>query len=388
MSNRWKAGFVQYFFDPLTQGPALDFGAIYSFGAGDQGVLGHNARDDISSPTQIGSSLWTEHAVGHQNSIAVTSSNELFTWGSGANGRLGHGDLFTRSSPTQVGSLTNWSKVAANLESCYAIKTDGTLWSWGGNSAGSLGQNDRTQRNSPVQIGSDTNWSSLSAGGYFCLAIKTDGTLWSWGQGTKGQLGYGDSGGGAITAFYRSSPAQVGALTTWFLAAAQTNYHSLATTTDNKLYAWGRNNYGQIGDNSRVDRSSPVQIGSLTNWKTPGGAKGGISGCVKTDGTLFTWGFGNRGATGHNDRNNRSSPTQVGTLNTWLTIPRGSGGYYFMGAIKTDGTLWSWGEGSTGQLGLNEKVDRSSPVQVGSETNWLRISMGHNSVLVSEGEQG
>lgn len=383
MSNRWKAGFIQYFFDPLTQGPAEDFGGLYAFGQNTYGQLGQNDRVDASSPVQIGSGLWKEHAAGNQNSIAVTNTNELFTWGNGANGRLGHGNTFTRSSPTQVGSLTNWSKVAAGQEACYAIKTDGTLWSWGGNSAGQLGQDDRTQRTSPLQIGADTNWSSVSAGGYHCLAIKTDGTLWAWGSGTKGQLGLNDGG----ATFYRSSPSQIGALTTWFLAAAQTNYHSLATTTDNKLYAWGRNNYGQIGDNSRVDRSSPVQIGSLTNWKTPGGGKGGFSGCVKTDGTLFTWGSGIRGATGHNDQVSRSSPTQVGTLNTWLTIPRGSGGYRTMAAIKTDGTLWAWGEGGNGQLGTNDTIDRSSPVQVGSETNWLRVSAGNNTILASEGEQ-
>ena len=128
----------------------------------------------------------------------------------------------------------------------------------GENGDGQLGLDDRTDRNSPVQLGSDTDWSVINGGDSMSLAIKTDGTMWSWGQSYRGEGGHTDR-------VARSSPVQVGALTTWLDIACNGAYQAMATTTDNKLYSWGRNNYGQIGDNTRVDRSSPTQIGSLTN---------------------------------------------------------------------------------------------------------------------------
>ncbi len=88
------------------------------------------------------------------------------------------------------------------------LKTDGTLWVWGENSYGRLGLGDTTNRSSPVQIGALTTWLNISAGKYYSSAIKTDGTMWAWGRNIFGELGQGDT-------INRSSPVQVGALTTW-----------------------------------------------------------------------------------------------------------------------------------------------------------------------------
>ena len=189
------------------------------------------------------------------------------------------------------------------------------------------------------------------------LAIKTDGTMWSWGQSYRGEGGHTDR-------VARSSPVQVGALTTWLDIACNGMYQAMATTTDNKLYSWGRNNYGQVGDNTRVDRSSPTQIGALTNWSLVGGGNY-FSGAIKTDGTIWTWGFNSSGQLGDNSRTNRSSPVQIGSGTTWFRLTRGVIETGFS-AIKTDGTIWSWGQNSQGTLGVNDTVNRSSPVQVGA----------------------
>jgi alpha-tubulin suppressor-like RCC1 family protein len=112
-----------------------------------------------------------------------------------------------------------------------------------------------------VQIGALTNWLSISAGIYNMIALKTDGTLWSWGNNANGQLGLGNR-------TYYSSPKQIGALTTWYKIANGWGGNSgfcSAIKTDGTLWGWGYNGYGQVGDSTLINRSSPVQIPG-TNW--------------------------------------------------------------------------------------------------------------------------
>jgi len=134
-----------------------------------------------------------------------------------------------------------------------------------------------------------------------------------------------------------------------------------------ELWCWGENTNGQLGLNSTVNYSSPVQVGSLTDWATPG-AGDQISFTVKTDGTLWSWGSDSSGVLGHETNYvAKSSPTQVGSLTDWFRV---SAGFGWSCAIKTDGTLWSWGSGLMGRSGQDDLIARSSPVQVGSLTNW------------------
>jgi alpha-tubulin suppressor-like RCC1 family protein len=188
----------------------------------------------------------------------------MWSWGDGSNGRTGQGDESDRNSPCQIGALTTWSKIHTHYQSGYAIKTDGTLWSWGGNAYGELGLGDRTYRSSPVQVGSDTNWSNIGcAGTEAALGLKTDGTLWSWGINDNGQLGLGDT-------THRSSPCQIGSLTTWAVLnrpGYALGNSSAAIKSDGTLWVWGRNSSGQLGLGDRTDRSSPVQVGSSSGWK-------------------------------------------------------------------------------------------------------------------------
>jgi alpha-tubulin suppressor-like RCC1 family protein len=168
-----------------------------------------------------------------------------------------------------------------------------------------------------VQVGALTAWSQIAAGALHSLAVKTDGTLWSWGSNSYGQLGLGD--GYTIS---RSSPVQVGALTNWADVAAGYS-HSIAVKTDGTLWSWGNNGSGRLGQNNTINRSSPVQVGALTGWVQASGASESSS-AVKNDGTLWSWGRNNNGQLGLNDTANRSSPVQVGALATWSKIAIGS----------------------------------------------------------------
>ena len=143
----------------------------------------------------------------------------------------------------------------------------GTLWSWGRDSLGQLGDNTiLLGRSSPVQtVAFGTNWKLVSCGTYHSAAIKTDGTLWTWGQNNIGQLG--DN-----TTTHRSSPVQTVAFGTNWKSVSCGRFLSTAIKTDGTLWTWGRNNAGQLGDNSVTYKSSPVQTVTFgTNWKSVSG---------------------------------------------------------------------------------------------------------------------
>lgn len=250
------------------------------------------------------------------------------------------------------------------------------LYEWGRNAQGQLGQNDIVPRSSPVQVGSSTDWneiatSSVTSGEGFTIATKTDGTLWSWGYNFYGQLGSG-------TTISRSSPVQVGLLTNWNKVAYGQN-HTLAIKTDGTLWAWGRNSNGQLGTGGGTV-SSPVQVGALTNWNVI--AAGQVhSAAVKTDGTLWTWGRNNSGQLGIGDKVDKASPNQVGALTDWLNVACGQ---YHNIAVKTDGTIWTWGADGFGQLGLGALQYRSSPVQVGALTTWSKVACGFRHTIATQ----
>jgi alpha-tubulin suppressor-like RCC1 family protein len=299
--------------------------------------------------------------------VSIAPPPGLYAWGTNSGGQLGEDDTVPRSSPVQVGTATNWSLISAGHVSHSAgVKTDGTLWTWGSNFGGQLGLNNTIYRSSPTQVGSATNWrTDILSGRTFSAGSKTDGTLWLWGNNSYGQLGINNI-------LNRSSPTQVGTDTTWSkIAPAQDSIAAIKTT--GTLWTWGNNAQGQLGTNTVVLRSSPAQVGAGTDWNliSSSGALGTERfAAIKTTGTLWAWGNNAQGQLGINNILNRSSPVQIGANTNWSKI------FYGMHvmAIKTDGTLWSWGLNSSGQLGQNDIVNRSSPVQVGTGNDWNLIA--------------
>ena len=296
------------------------------------------------------------------NKSLLGSNNELFGWGDNENGELAQNDVVLRSSPTQIPGAT-WSRgcsagTAYNKGYNLFIKSDGTLWAWGKNNAGALGQNNTTDYSSPVQI-PGTTWCRVQ-GFDNIMAVKTDGTLWSWAFRSS-MWHNGDN-------INQSSPKQVpGSWSTEYNAFSGGYYNSFAIRSDGTLWGVGWRAGGYLGQNENVNAwvSSPIQIyGGGTNWKSVG-VMGGTRIATKTDGTLWGWGSNGGGEIGNNTSFYHSSPTQVpGT--TWDKV---SSGNYTVTATKTDGTLWTWGDNSKGALGHNDVTQRSSPTQVPG-TNW------------------
>lgn len=195
--------------------------------------------------------------------------------------------------------------------------------------------------------------------------------LYSWGMNSFGVGGLNTSGG------HTSSPTQIGTGTTWKSVSSRAT-NSAAIRNDGTLWTWGYNTDGQLGHNDTVyARSSPTQVGTATTWNLV--SVGGYSiMATKTDGTLWSWGDGTQGQLGLGNTIKRSSPVQVGTGTDWNRIDTSSASSI---ATKTNGTLWAWGQGYMGKLGLGDTVDRSSPVQVGADTTWNRISISTSQCL-------
>ena len=303
---------------------------------------------------------------------AVESGYSLWSWGRGDQGATGLNVGINKSSPTQIGTGAGWAMIGGGQGSAFGIKDTGALFAWGNNSNGrlGLGTSPSVDVSSPVQVGSLTNWSKVSGRGVSggTSGIKTDGTLWAWGKNNFGQLGMGDL-------VYRSSPVQVGSLTTW---ESVTNGYAvtLAVKTDGTLWAWGWNQHGQLGQGNGEGfrQSSPIQIGGLTTWHS-GSTRGEHMMARLDDGKLYVWGRGTDGRLGLGDQIYKSSPTQVGSLTDWAYL--GAGDYNSL-AVKSDGTLWGWGANQDGRLGDGTKISRSSPVQVGSATNWAKVWANNN----------
>jgi len=298
----------------------------------------------------------------------------LYSWGAGSSGQLGlneSGTYARRSSPNQVGSLTDWASVSGANDFSFSIKTDGTLWSWGTNGYGTLGLGNTSGVSSPTQVGSLTNWLNVAGGSYSSIAVKTDGTLWGWGRNQSGELGLGN------TTSY-SSPKQVGALTNWLYATVKGTDYCIAAKTNGTLWAWGTNSWGQLGIGNETNYSSPKQVGALTTWTNKIAICQEATAVIKTDGTLWVWGRGYEGNLGLGNTSGYNSPKQVGALTNWLSI---SGAYRCFYSVKTDGTIWAWGSNVNGQLGFGNTTSYSSPKQIGALTNWSSSSAGGRKVV-------
>tara|TARA_R100000808_G_C2131051_1_gene140266 strand:+ start:20 stop:1195 length:1176 start_codon:yes stop_codon:yes gene_type:complete len=342
---------------------------VFVMGENNYGQLGLNDKVSRSSPIQMGTDTdWDGDNIrflGNHSLLRKTDST-LWTMGSASWGKLGlNAESVDQSSPTQIPGTT-WSSVAGGNSATVsgALKSDGSLWLWGKNDFGVLGQNapSTSRKSSPTQVPGST-WSSASVAPSQVNAVKTDGTLWTWGDNSNGRHGLNTPQFAS-----QSSPVQLPG--TWTKTIATSSGCCFGWRSATELWSWGYHGRGTIGQGTYQSISSPVQIPG--SWPSAVGKFSSMhrhAGAVKSDGTLWVWGWNAYGQLGQNQPgpSNRSSPTQIpGT--TWDLVESGA---YNMLAKKTDGTLWAWGYNTAGALGLGNKVFYSSPVQVGTDTNWI-----------------
>jgi len=371
--NYTENGAVYSFDDVFVPADAFRQGNLWTWGF-NNGQIGDNTTTQRNTPvtTFAGGTNWKQVACGRFHTAAIKADGTLWTWGSNSNGQLGDNTTTTRSTPvTTFAGGTNWKQVACGYSNNAAIKTDGTLWTWGFNSSGQLGNNTTTNRSTPVTtFAGGTNWKQVAGGGYHTAAIKTDGTLWTWGSGGLGRLGNN-------TTTTRSIPVTTFAGGTNWKQVAGGESFTAAIKTDGTLWTWGRNALGSLGDNTTTSRLTPVTtFAGGTNWKQVSCAYRSVM-AIKTDGTLWTWGHNAYGSLGDNNTTQKNTPvtTFAGGTN-WKQV-NGVGKH--IAAIKTDGTLWTWGRNSSGQLGDNTTTNRSTPVTTfAGGTNWKQVASGES----------
>ena len=347
-------------------------------------------------------------------SFVVKSDGTLWSWGSNAYGNLGLGDLQPRNMPVQVGSATNWTSVTEYPgNGTLGLRSDGSLWKWGlpspsspvlfsaapawagpwqhvsaggatgpylllvknggelwasgTNGSGQLGDGTTTDVGPlPKHLGSDL-WLSVATGEHHSLGVKTDGTLWSWGGNESGQLGIGSS-----DALAHKSPGQIGSATDWVAVFANQN-SSYALKTNGDLYAWGRNDYGQLGiGGSGTDRTTPAHVPDPApgiGWRDV--APGALH-CVAiaTDGSLWGCGYDYDGELGFVSTDYATDMKQIGTAHNWSDV---ASGVYHTVAVTTSDEFAACGGNSYGQLGLGFSVYRPSPEQIGTTAGWLHV---------------
>jgi hypothetical protein len=355
--------------------------SIWGWGDGQLGRLADGNTINRSSPVSVigGFTDWCQVSGGISHTLALRSNGTLWSWGSGSSGRLGDGTTISKSSPVSViGGITDWCQVSARTFHNLAIRSNGTLWSWGTGSQGRLGDGTIINKSSPVSVvGGFTDWCQVGVGTNHSVAIRSNGTIWSWGYNCCGSLGDG-------TTINRSSPVSVvGGFTDWcqvtagIMRGSSTPSFSLAIRSNGTLWSWGNNVFGQLGDGTYVSRNSPVSvIGGFTDWCQV--SAGYHSLALRSNGTLWSWGYNEFGALGDGTYFPRKSPVSViGGFTDWCQI--GTGIYHSL-AIRSNGTLWSWGNNSAGQqgaLGDGTVITRSSPVSVvGGFTDWCQASGG------------
>ena len=353
---------------------------LFLWGRNDNGNIGDDTVISRSSPIQTisGGTNWKYIEASEagasgtpSTSAGIKSDGSLWMWGSSAFGIIGENTLIDRSSPVQTMSGgTNWKQVSLTSNGvAAAIKTDGSLWTWGRNAFGQLGIDNIANRSSPVQTVSNvTTWKQVSVGGFHTAAIKTDGTLWLWGSSNCGALG--DN-----TIITKSSPIQtISGGTNWQSVSANV-FNTIATKTDGTLWSWGFNCIGMLGLGDIIARSTPTQMESNgTMWRSASLGPFHAAG-IKTDGSLWVWGSCIDGKLGTTSNISHSSPVQTISGGTNWRLVRAA--HFNTKAIKTDGTLWSWGSNFNGLVGDGFRLSKSSPVQtVSGGTNWKNISAG------------
>jgi alpha-tubulin suppressor-like RCC1 family protein len=348
-------------------------GTAWAWGRANYGILGDNTTVNKSSPVSVigGFTDWCQVAAGTNHSLGVRTNGTAWAWGVKDSGKLGDNDMAAnKSSPVSVvGGFTDWCQIAAGWNHSLAVRTNGTAWTWGPGGQGRLGDNSATDRSSPVSVvGGFTDWCQVSGGNGHSLGLRTNGTIYAWGYNLFGQLGNN-------TIVSTSSPVSViGGFTDWCQVSSGYN-HSLGVRQTGTAWAWGCNGYGQLGDNTTASKSSPVSVvGGYTDWCQVSVNTQHTLG-VRTNGTAWAWGAGGDGRLGDNTTVNKSSPVSViGGFTDWCQV---SAGYKFSLGARTNGTAWAWGYNTCGVLGDNTTVSKSSPVSVvGGFTDWWDISAG------------
>ena len=306
-------------------------------------------------------------------SYALSSNGNLYAWGVNSRGQLGDGvSVLSKSTPTLVVGGYKFQQIVAGQDSVLGCTSNGTCYAWGGNASGQLGDGvDVLSKSSPTLVVGGYKFKQIIASdeNYSFFGLTADGTLYAWGNNDYGQLG--DN-----TVAAKSSPTLVVGGRK-FQQVASTGFSTMGLDYAGALYSWGNNSVGQLGVGNITSRSSPVSVlGSniFKQFSLKGYSGNDSTLAVASDGTCYAWGFNSAGQLGTGNTTKYSSPTLVLGGNVFQQVISTSFGGNFSFGLTADGTLYAWGAGGAGQLGNGGITSRSVPVAVSGGFKFKQIS--------------
>jgi alpha-tubulin suppressor-like RCC1 family protein/PKD repeat protein len=308
-------------------------------------VFGNGSTGGSPSPVQALIANVTAIKTGYNHVLALKADGTVWAWGVNSSGQLGNGGTSSSSLPVLVSGLNDVIAISAGGNVSMALKSDGTVWAWGTNDSGQAGNGTSGGSNTvPVKSGVN-NVIAIAAGFYHCAAVKSDGNVWEWGW------------------MPGATPTQVAGISNVVSVADGSGTYplTLALKSDGTVWAWGQNDYGQLGNGSTTSSPYvPVQVASLNNVVSIAvGDKTAVA--VKGDGTVWTWGSNDWGLLGNGSGDSYSTvAVQVNSLTGVSGISLSS---WTALAVKSDGTIWAWGNNWESQLGDGTGNNSSVPVQ-------------------------
>jgi alpha-tubulin suppressor-like RCC1 family protein len=328
----------------------------------------------ISSDTAAGATSVPLSGSGLSSSPPQFSVTPAPVFGTGSNsaGQLGTGGTVNASTPRPMAPGSG-AFVAAATGSGHSLglRADGTVSAWGVNGVGQLGEGTDIDSHKPEQVLG--GMVAVAAGATHSMALSSDGTVWTWGDNAKGQLGDGS------TVSSSNLPGAVEGLSR-VVAIAAGGKHSLALRSDGTVWAWGWNASGQLGNNTTYDSNLPVEVVGLSGVVAIAAGEN-HSLALRSDGTVWAWGYNGEGELGNNTTTSSETPVQVLGLHA---VAIAAGDFHNL-ALKADGTVWAWGSGAYGQLGGGSSASHHVPVQVPGITGVVQIAAGVAHSLALDG---
>ena len=309
--------------DNHTVGLTID-GVIFSWGENTSGQLGIGSYGGIyCAPIQLCSNdRFCEISAGFSSSYGIRCDGALFAWGKGDLGGLGNGGISCACLPIRVCSGSLFCKITGGNGNVAAIRQDGIVFTWGTGIFGQIGNGTSPScQLTPVQICCGFCFTDICSGAYHVLALRNNGVIYGWGQNCEGQLG-----NGTLTASYNLPIIAGGSLSSncCFNRISSGFSHSLALTRNGNIYSWGSNSCGELGNNSTTRASSPVL--AVTSGNLFCAISGGVyhSLAIRCDLRMYGWGRNDYGQVGDATVATRLIPVLVCQTKTFCLVKAGS----------------------------------------------------------------
>jgi alpha-tubulin suppressor-like RCC1 family protein len=313
-------------------------------------------------------------AFGATTAMAAAGPGSVLAWGYNGNGQLGDGSMTNASAPTapSAGAIpagTTIVQTAVGYSFSLALGSNGDLYAWGGNGSGELGDGTTVETSVPVAVTmpAGTTFTQIAAGADFGLALGTNGKLYAWGANDSGQLGNGTTTNSLVPVPVSAGAIPAGATITQFAAG----YADAALlSASGKVYTWGYGSDGALGDGSTSNSPVPVAVsaGAIPAGTTITAISAGDAStfALGANGKLYAWGENNSGDLGNGTTTNSTVPVAVsqGALPTGTTITQVAAGYGQSVALGSNGKLYAWGPNGNGQLGNGSTTDSLVPSPV------------------------